>query len=33
MGTATDSLPVMALEKKHLARSESAGCTRFFVRL
>ena len=31
MGTATNSPPVIALEKKHLTRSELAGCTRFFA--
>ncbi len=31
MGTATNSLPVMALEKKYLTGSELAGCTRFFA--
>ena len=30
MGTATNSPPAMALEKKQLACSELAGCTRFF---
>ncbi len=28
--TATNSLPIMTLETKHLGRSELAGCTRIF---
>ncbi len=31
MGTATNALAVMALETKNSARSELAGCTRFFA--
>ena len=31
MGTATNPLPVMTQETKHLALSELAGCTRFFA--
>ena len=33
MGTATNSPPVMAVEKKHLACGELGGCTRFFSTL